>query len=88
MRPLSMEGTVYAVEIKSSLGKTMGSLKTDRNFNVVDEQAEPIAGLYAVGVEGAMIWANVYTMNISGSCGAHNIYSGRTAVLHAVETRL
>ena len=34
----------------------MGSLKTDRNFNVVDEQAEPIAGLYAVGVEGAMIW--------------------------------
>lgn len=88
MRPLAMEGTVYAVEIKSSLGKTMGSLKTDRNFNVVDEQAEPIAGLYAVGVEGAMIWANVYTMNISGSCGAHNIYSGRTAVLHAVETRL
>ena len=66
MRPLAMEGTVYAVEIKSSLGKTMGSSKTDRNFNVVDEQAEPIAGLYAVGVEGAMIWANVYTMNISG----------------------
>ena len=71
----------------ASTGEALRSI-FNRNFNVVDEQAEPIAGLYAVGVEGAMIWANVYTMNISGSCGAHNIYSGRTAVLHAVETRL
>lgn len=88
LRALASEGTVYAVEVKSSLGKTMGSLKTDRNFNVVDDEANPIEGLYAVGVEGAMIWANVYTMNISGSCGAHNVYSGRTAVMHAMETRL
>ncbi len=86
--PMADDGDVYAVEVKNSIGKTMGSIKTDRNFSVLNDDDEPIDGLYAVGVEGAMIWANVYTMNISGSCAAHNVYSGRTAAKHAVQTRV
>ena len=44
----------------------------------------PIEGLYVTGVEGAMLWANVYTMNIAGGCNANNINSGRVAVRHAL----
>jgi fumarate reductase flavoprotein subunit len=86
LKPYATEGAVYAVEGKSEVGKTMGCVWTDREFCVIDEDGEPIKGLYAVGVEGAMIWAGVYTMNISGSCAAHNVYSGRTAARHALGT--
>lgn len=48
-------------------------------------EREPIEGLYAAGVEGAMLWANVYTINISGACNANSVNSGRGAVRHAAE---
>lgn len=88
LKSYSMEGSVYAVEIKNDISKTMGAICTNRDFSVVKEDGEVIEGLYAVGVDGAMIWANVYTMNISGSCAANNVYSGRTAVMHAAATLL
>ncbi|MBQ9954841.1 MAG: FAD-binding protein [Eggerthellaceae bacterium] len=83
MVPFATEGTVYAIRTKVGASKSVGAVKTNRDFCVVDGDDQPIPGLYAIGTEGAMIWANVYTMNISGSCGAHNVYSGRTAALHA-----
>lgn len=88
LKAYSSQGKVYAILTKNSVGKTIGSVQTDRNFSAIDENGEPIVGLYVVGVEGAMIWASVYTMNISGSCGAHNIFSGRTAAQHAIDTLL
>ena len=48
-------------------------------------QGVPIPDLYAAGVEGAMLWANVYTMNISGACNANSVNSGRGSVRHAAE---
>lgn len=86
--PYATEGKVYAVEIKNDVTKTMGAVCTNRDFNAVNKEGEPIRGLYSVGVDGAMIWANVYTMNISGSCAANNVYSGRTAAKHAVQNLL
>jgi fumarate reductase flavoprotein subunit len=83
LRPFATEGVVYAVAGKTEVGKTMGSIQTDRDFRVIGKDGSPIIGLYAIGVEGAMIWSGVYTMNISGSCAAHNVYSGRTAARHA-----
>lgn len=86
--PYATEGTVYAITTKVAASKSVGAVKTNRSFQVVNRSNEAIPHLYAIGTEGAMIWANVYTMNISGSCGAHNVYSGRTAALHAIETYL
>lgn len=65
-----------------------GAVKTNCDFNVVTPAEETIPCLYMAGVEGAMIWANVDTMNISGSCAANDVYSSRTAAKHAVATRL
>ncbi len=78
------EGPYYLVELTCEILCVCGSVKTDRNFNAVDAHKRPISGLYVAGVEGSMIWANVYTINISGACNTNRVNSGRTAVRHAV----
>ena len=75
----------YAVHITIDVQVSIGSIATDRSFRALSEAGEPIKGLYVVGVEGAMLWANVYTMNIAGGCNANNVYSGRVAARHALE---
>lgn len=82
------EGPYYACTLSSVPNVTIGSIKTNRNFNAVDKYNEPIDGLYVVGVEGAMFWANVYTINIPGGCCANNVNSGRVAARHAIENCL
>lgn len=74
----------YAIKPILEVNTTIGSIKTDRSFCAIDSNQNPIDGLYVVGVEGAMLWANVYTINVSGGCNANNVNSGRTAAKDAV----
>ncbi|MDR1185152.1 MAG: FAD-binding protein [Coriobacteriales bacterium] len=78
----------YAFKITTQVITTIGSLSTDRSFRALDVGHLPIEGLYVIGVEGAMLWCNVYTINISGTCNANNVNSGRTAARHIVENLL
>lgn len=87
LMPLA-ESPFYAVHIVGEVNTTIGSICTDRQFHAVDHQGEPIKGLYAIGVEGAMLWSDVYTINVSGGCNANNVHSARTAVRDAMETLL
>ena len=82
------EGPFYLVHLTIEILCVTGSVKTDRNFSAVDLYGKAIPGLYVVGIEGAMLWANVYTINISGACNANSVNSGRTAVRHAIQTCL
>lgn len=83
LMPLA-QAPFYAVRIVGEVNTSIGSISTDRTFHAVDEQEEPIEGLYVVGVEGAMLWSDVYTINVSGGCNANNVNSGRTAARNAV----
>lgn len=74
----------YAINPILEVNTSIGSIQTDRSFHALDESHNPIDGLYVIGVEGAMLWSNVYTINISGSCNANNINSGRIAAKDAV----
>ena len=74
--------------IVGEVNTSIGSISTDRTFHAVDSNDEPIEGLYVIGVEGAMLWSDVYTINVSGGCNANNVNSARTAVRNAVETLL
>ncbi|MDR1184394.1 MAG: FAD-dependent oxidoreductase [Coriobacteriales bacterium] len=76
-------GPFYAIKTLIEIPTTIGSIKTDRSFRAVDKNDQPLDGLYVVGTEGAMLWANVYTINISGSCNANNVNSGRMAARDA-----
>lgn len=84
LMPLEV-GPYYAFRATIDIQVAIGSIATDRNFNAVSESGAPIEGLYVVGVEGAMLWSNVYTMNIAGGCNANNVNSGRVAAQRALE---
>ncbi|MEY8461289.1 FAD-dependent oxidoreductase [Eggerthellaceae bacterium 24-137] len=74
----------YGFHVTPDVQVAIGSIQTDRNFNAITNDGAPIEGLYVVGVEGAMLWANIYTINIPGGANANNINSGRTAARHAL----
>lgn len=87
LMPLA-QAPFYAIRIVGEVNTSIGSISTDRTFHAVDSNDEPIEGLYVIGVEGAMLWSDVYTINVSGGCNANNVNSARTAVRNAVETLL
>lgn len=62
-----------------------GAVGTNRNCQVVTDAKDPIPGLYAIGVDGVMLYRNVYTIGTPGSCSGWCIYSGRKSVQHAIE---
>ena len=64
---------------------TIGAVATDRNGQAVDDDENPIEGLYAVGVDGCMLYRNVYTIDAPGSCSGNAINMGRTAASHACQ---
>ena len=83
LMPIS-QAPYYGVHIVAGMNTSIGSIYTDRSFHALDENDNPIDGLYVVGVEGAMLWANIYTINVSGGCNANNVNSARTAVKDAI----
>ena len=56
-----------------------GGIMTSIHSEVLDDDTLPIPGLYAVGLDGAMLWRNVYTQNMPGTAMANNVNSGRNA---------
>lgn len=83
LMPLA-QGPFYAIHIVGEVNTSVGSICTDRSFHAVDDNGDPIGGLYAVGTEGAMLWSDVYTISVSGGCNANNVNSARTAVRDAL----
>lgn len=73
------EGPFWAFEHGLFYFSTIGGIRTNRNFEVVDANDEPIAGLWAVGTDGCMLYGDTYTVMMPASCMANNINSGRHA---------
>ena len=79
-------GPFYIAKPETLFLMTIGAVGTDRNGQAVTEALEPIEGLYAVGVDGCMLYRNVYTIDAPGSCSGNAINMGRTAAKHACST--
>ncbi len=73
----------YIAKLNQYYLMSVGGIECDINARVVDEHREPIAGLYAIGTDGCMLYRNIYTINVGGTCNGNNINSGRTAANHA-----
>ncbi len=56
---------------------------TNLDYQALQKTGDPVAGLYAVGNDGTMLWASEYTIWMPGGTNACNIHSGRTAARHA-----
>ena len=64
---------------------SLGGINTNRTWQVVAENGEPIEGLYAIGADGQMVYRGLYNLNTSGGHMATNIEGGRYSVRHALE---
>ena len=74
---LVLAGLLYKLELSEPV--VDGGIMTNVRSEVLDDASKPIPGLYAVGLDGAMLWRNVYTQNMPGTAMANNINSGRNA---------
>ncbi|MDR1421761.1 MAG: FAD-binding protein [Coriobacteriales bacterium] len=73
----------YAAHITASPGVMIGGVETNIFSQVVDILKNPIEGLYAVGVDGCMLYRNIYTFDTAcAGANANNINSARVAANH------
>lgn len=78
LTPIST-GPLYIARIDALIVVVDGGIMTSVRSEVLDNDTLPIPGLYAVGLDGAMLWRNVYTQNMPGTAMANNVNSGRNA---------
>lgn len=84
LRPLG-DGPLYGLRVSQTICLSLGGINTNRNWQVVDMEKNPIPGLYAVGADGQMVYLGLYNLNTSGGHMAVNFESGRYSVKHAIE---
>ncbi len=73
----------YFIYIPQAVMVTFGGIHINRKFECVDANEKAIPGLYAVGVDSAELWPNVYTINVPGGTNANNVNSGRQSAINA-----
>lgn len=83
--PLS-EGPFYAFKFDPLVVCAIGGLVTDTRNRVLDAEKRPIPGLYAVGLDGCVLYEETYNMSLSGSCNGYCVYSGRNAARSILES--
>ncbi|WP_417143895.1 FAD-dependent oxidoreductase [Raoultibacter massiliensis] len=79
------EGPYIIARLEQDFVTSIGGIKTNRSMEVVSLAKEPIPGLYAIGVDGCMLYRDVYSIDIPATCCGNNINSGRVAVNKAAE---
>lgn len=78
LEPLE-KGPFYAVTPVFSIFQTMGGVSIDRNMRVVNENGEPIEGLYSAGTTSCGLYKETYCYQVSGGMNAYCCYTGRNA---------
>jgi fumarate reductase flavoprotein subunit len=73
----------YFIYIPQAVMVTFGGIHVNRKFECMDASEKAIAGLYAVGVDSAELWPNIYTINVPGGTNANNVNSGRQSAVNA-----
>lgn len=79
------KGPFYIGKLGYSFFFTVGGIWTNKNRQVLNEDKDPIPGLYAIGNDGGMLYRNVYTINMPGTAFGNQVNSGREAANNALE---
>lgn len=80
------DGPFYIAKVDQNYLVGIGGIGTNKRFEVIDEQHNAIPGLYATGMDGVMLYKNVYTMNMPGTACGFSVHSGRNSVKNAEKT--
>lgn len=73
------QGPFYGFKLNVGAFCTMGGLKVTPQNEVLDEESQTIAGLYAAGNDAAGLVGDTYGPNMPGTCVGYAFYSGRNA---------
>lgn len=79
------DGPYYMAQLGYSFFFEVGGITTDKQRRVLDEQLQPIEGLYAIGNDGNMLYRHVYTINMPGTAFGNQVNSGREAANNVAE---
>jgi hypothetical protein len=70
----------YGARACAFLLGTLGGIRIDENMNALDENGDPIPGLYVVGNDSGSYYANTYVNLVTGGCAGRNMTFARRAV--------
>lgn len=85
LRPL-IGPTFYAFKVRTVCLGTLGGIKVNHKFEVIDKKGDPIPGLYAGGMDAGGNWGDSYPiMQCSGASSAFAFNSGRIAGKNALK---
>lgn len=79
------QGPFYIAKLGYSFFFEVGGVTTDIKRRVLDNDQEPIPGLYAIGNDGNMNYRHVYTINMPGTAMGNQVNSGREAAIYSKE---
>jgi fumarate reductase flavoprotein subunit len=78
MEPIA-SGPFYIAKLTYSFFFSVGGFLVNRKRQALDENREPIVGLYAIGNDGNNNYRHVYTINMPGTAFGNQVNSGREA---------
>jgi fumarate reductase flavoprotein subunit len=76
----------YAIEMGAAILVSVGALRVNREMQVVGVDGQPIAGLYAVGMDAGGLFGDTYNLDVPGSANGFAHAGGRVAARHAIKT--
>ena len=85
LRPLR-RAPFYAISMAPGMMSSAGGIRINGNMQVVDNDYQPIPGLYAVGNDATGLYGDTYNMEVAGSANGFAHTSGRIAARHVVST--
>ncbi|MBQ9815246.1 MAG: FAD-binding protein [Lachnospiraceae bacterium] len=84
LRPVR-KGPFYALQSFIGAYGTLGGVKVDRKFRAIDNDWEPIPGLYSVGTDCCDIYGDTYPFVLPGNTMGFCVNSGRMAGEYVAE---
>lgn len=79
--PVDGNGSFYAIELGVGAYTTGDGLRVNVNNQVLDTEGRLISGLYAIGGDGsAVLYGDIYGVNVPGTHAGYCIFSGRNAI--------
>lgn len=78
----------YGVRACAFLLGTLDGIRIDENMNAIDENGDPISGLYVVGNDSGGYYANTYVNLVTGGCAGRNMTFARRAARIIAESSI
>lgn len=84
LRPLS-RAPYYAISMAPGMMSSAGGIRVNGDMQVVNQDYQPIPGLYAVGLDATGLYGDSYNMEVPGAANGFAHTSGRIAARHLIK---